>query len=89
MISPTATKGFGEVSAIDSSDSDPESLNPEDEEEWEDAELDEESLPVVSLFGDEVFPDAVEMIEDCKQRYGFDFVSIQEQLGVYVFRCVP
>lgn len=84
MVAPTAARRVAEASATDSSESDTESLSTENGEEWEDAELDEEGLPVVSLFGDEVFSDAVKMIEDCKQRYGFDFVSVQKQFGVYV-----
>lgn len=56
------------------------SLSDEGEEgEWEDAEADEENIQVTSLFDDKVFPSAEEMLDYCKEKYGFDFVSLQRQ----------
>lgn len=47
--------------------------------DWEDAEPDQEEIRVVSLLDDQVFADAKSMLEYCKQKHGFDFVSIQKQ----------
>jgi protein arginine N-methyltransferase 3 len=49
---------------------------------WEDAEPDEEELQIVSLFDDNVFSDAKSMVEYCKEKYGFDFVGTQKDLGM-------
>ena len=60
-------------------------LDPQADEGWEDVEPEEEeTLPVVSFFSNDTFPDAKSMIEDCKQRYNFDFVSAQKQLGSFL-----
>jgi protein arginine N-methyltransferase 3 len=48
-----------------------------DEEDWEDAEADEEQLQIVSLFDDRVFTDAKSMLEYCKEKYQFDFMTVQ------------
>jgi protein arginine N-methyltransferase 3 len=59
-------------------------LDPQADEGWEDVEPEEEeTLPVVSFFSNDTFPDAKSMIEDCKQRYNFDFVGAQKQLGSF------
>jgi hypothetical protein len=55
------------------------SASERDEEGWEDAEPDEEQIPIVSLFDDRVFTDARSMLEYCKERYHFDFISVQRQ----------
>jgi protein arginine N-methyltransferase 3 len=55
------------------------SISDRDEGEWEDAEPDEESIEVVSLFDDTVFGNAKTMLDYCKERYNFDFISIQKQ----------
>jgi protein arginine N-methyltransferase 3 len=56
-----------------------------EEDGWEDAEPDQEDLQIVSLFDDKVFPDAKSMVEYCKEKFGFDFVGIQRELGMYYF----
>lgn len=71
--------------ASDTSSSEFDSLNPrEDDEGWEDQEDDREQLRVVSLFDEEVFPDAGSMVAACKQKHGFDFVETQKKLGVFI-----
>ncbi|KAF2136962.1 uncharacterized protein K452DRAFT_322102 [Aplosporella prunicola CBS 121167] len=57
-------------------------LDIRDDEGWEDAEPDVESIQIVSLFDDQVFPDVKSMIEDCKKRHQFDFIGVQKQLGL-------
>lgn len=53
-----------------------------EEEGWEDAEPDQESLQFVSLFDDKTFPDAKSMIEYVKEKFGFDFLKLQKDLGM-------
>lgn len=55
------------------------SLSDREDDGWEDAEPDEESVQFVSLFDDKVFNDAKSMLEYCKERYNFDFISVQKQ----------
>ena len=65
----------------DSATSDP--LDLADDEGWEDvAPEEEESQPIVSLFSQEIFPDVRSMIKDCKEKFQFDFVAVQRELGV-------
>lgn len=42
----------------------------------------EETLEIVSLFDAKVFPDAVSMLEYCKDKFGFDFVATRDRLGL-------
>jgi hypothetical protein len=64
----------------DSSDSSTEAaLN--DDNKWEDMEPDIEELEYVSLFDEEKFADLKSMFLYCKERYNFDFVAVQNQLG--------
>ena len=51
----------------------------EGEEDWEDAEPDREEIQVVSLFDDTLFPTAKSMLDYCKERYKFDFISIRDR----------
>ena len=55
------------------------SLSERDDDGWEDAEADEESIQVMSLFDDKVFNNAPSMLDYCKERYNFDFISVQKQ----------
>lgn len=66
-----------------SSVSDP--LDTRNDEGWEDVEQDEESITVVSLFDDRTFPDAKEMLEYCRDNYGFDIWKLRQELGNYCF----
>jgi protein arginine N-methyltransferase 3 len=59
-----------------------DSSDTSNEEGWEDVEPDEESQPVVGLFTDEVFPDARSMLKECKEKYNFDLLKIQKNLGM-------
>lgn len=65
-----------------SSASDP--LDTRDDEGWEDASADEESIEVKGLFSDEIFPSAQSMIANAKEKFGFDFLGIRNNLGVYI-----
>ncbi|KAL1881969.1 hypothetical protein VTK73DRAFT_3298 [Phialemonium thermophilum] len=55
----------------------------DNDDEWlEDNEDDEEeeSLSVVSLFDDQVFPDAASMLSYCKEKHNFDFLAVRDRL---------
>ena len=66
--------------SVESSDS--ENLEAEEDDTWEDAELDEEELQIVSFFDDKTFPTAKAMVDYCKEQYGFDFLAVQKQLDL-------
>lgn len=55
-----------------------------DEQEWlsedDDDEGEEETVQVISLLDDRVFPDAMAMISYCKDKYGFDFLAVRDRL---------
>lgn len=54
-------------------------------EDWDDVDEDldnEETVEIVSLLDDKVFPDAVSMLEYCKDKYGFDFVATRDRLSL-------
>jgi protein arginine N-methyltransferase 3 len=63
-------------------DSVSDSSDTSNEEGWEDVEPDEESQPVVGLFSEQVFPDARSMLKECKEKYNFDLLKIQKDLGM-------
>ncbi len=67
-----------------SADSDP--LDIQDDEGWEDAEPENEDQEVKGLFNDETFPNIRLMLEDCKDKHGFDLEKTTKELGVYVYR---
>ncbi|EOD43380.1 putative protein arginine methyltransferase protein [Neofusicoccum parvum UCRNP2] len=71
-----------------SSDSGSDPLDTRGDEGWEDAEPDVEEIQVVSLFGDDVFPDVKQMIDDCNKRYNFDFIGVQKKLGLDFFSSI-
>lgn len=56
----------------------------EGSEGWDDVDEggDEESLEIVSLLDDNVFPDAKSMLEHCKSTFNFDFVAVRDGLGL-------
>lgn len=56
----------------------------EGSEGWDDVEegADEESLEIVSLLDDKVFPDAQSMLEHLKDSFKFDFVAVRDRLGL-------
>ncbi|EFQ97858.1 HNRNP arginine N-methyltransferase [Nannizzia gypsea CBS 118893] len=67
----------------DSDDSVPEEpLDVTRDDGWEDVEPEEESEPVVGLFTDKIYPDARLMLDECKEKFGFDFVRVQKELGL-------
>lgn len=41
-----------------------------------------ESLEIVSLLDDKVFPDAAAMLTHCKDKHSFDFVATRDRLGL-------
>lgn len=52
-----------------------------DDQEWLDDEDGEvETVSVISLLDDRVFPDALSMVSYCKEKYGLDFLSIRNRL---------
>lgn len=61
-------------------------------EGWNDVEEDldneEESLEVVSLFDDKVFPDAASMLNYTKDKYNFDFVATRDRLGLDFYESI-
>ncbi|KAH6621271.1 S-adenosyl-L-methionine-dependent methyltransferase [Chaetomium sp. MPI-SDFR-AT-0129] len=48
----------------------------------------EESVPVVSLLDDQVFPDAASMLAHCREKHGFDFLAVRDGLGLDFLGCV-
>lgn len=58
----------------------------EGSEGWDDVDdggdNDEESLEIVSLLDDKVFPDAASMLAHCKDKFNFDFVATRDRLGL-------
>jgi len=53
----------------------------DDEGSWLDEHEDNETVAVISLLADRVFPDALSMIAYCKEK-GLDFVGIRDRLGL-------
>lgn len=64
------------------SESATDSLNPANDEGWEDIEPEDDSQPVVGLFSDDVYPDVRSMLKESRERYNFDLVKVQKSLGV-------
>lgn len=56
----------------------------EGSEGWDDVDegVDEESLEIVSLLDDKVFPDAKSMLEHLKSSFNFDFVAVRDRLSL-------
>lgn len=56
----------------------------EGSEGWNDVEEagDDESLSIISLLDDKVFPDAVSMVAHCREKHNFDFVATRDRLGL-------
>ena len=51
--------------------------------EWLDVGPDEEEkVEILSLFDDEVFPDALSMLDHCKHKHGFDFKETCTRLSL-------
>jgi protein arginine N-methyltransferase 3 len=53
-----------------------------DEQEWldDDDDGEVETVSVISLLDDRVFPDAMSMISYCKEKYNLDFLGIRNRL---------
>ncbi|KKA23628.1 Protein arginine methyltransferase RmtB [Rasamsonia emersonii CBS 393.64] len=62
------------------SESATDSLNPANDEGWEDIEPEDDSQPVVGLFSDDVYPDVRSMLKESRERYNFDLVKVQKSL---------
>lgn len=57
----------------------------EGSEGWDDVDEagdNEESLEIVSLLDDKVFPDAASMLSHCKDKFNFDFVATRDRLSL-------
>lgn len=75
-------KDVSDVCSSSSSSSDEqEGLNLTADDGWEDAEADDEGLVFFSLLDDEEFHSLGEMLDHCKRKHGFDFLSISNELG--------
>ncbi|KAK3321144.1 S-adenosyl-L-methionine-dependent methyltransferase [Cercophora scortea] len=74
---PLRNGGSASLSGSDSSAS-----SASGEGEWLDADQDDEqeTVAVISLLDDAVFPDALSMIAHCKDKFGFDFLAVRERL---------
>ena len=66
------------TSDSDSSMTDP--LDNRNDEGWEDVEPDDEPLTVVSLFDEKTFPNVIDMLHYCKDKYNFDVWAIRKDL---------
>jgi hypothetical protein len=63
-----------------------DSSDTSNEEGWEDVEPEEESQPVIGLFSDHEYPDARSMLKECKEKFNFDLLKIQKDLGMSSLR---
>ncbi|KUI67800.1 Ribosomal protein arginine N-methyltransferase rmt3 [Cytospora mali] len=58
-------------------------------EGWNDvdegSDNEEQTMEIVSLFDDKVFPGPVPMLEYCKDKFSFDFVATRDRLGLDFF----
>lgn len=69
--------------------SDSESDDSKDDEGWNDVEDDEEdTLEVISLLDDRVFPDIISMLGHCKDKHNFDFLGVRQRLQLDFHGCV-
>ncbi|KAI0845233.1 S-adenosyl-L-methionine-dependent methyltransferase [Daldinia vernicosa] len=70
--------------------SESEDSDSRDEEDWSDAEEDdeEETLEVISLLDDRVFPDVMSMLAHCREKHGFDFLGVRQRLQLDFHGCV-
>lgn len=64
----------------DSDSSMTDSLDNRNDEGWEDVEPDEEALTIVSLFDEKTFPNIIDMLQHCKDKYSFDIRAIHKDL---------
>lgn len=60
-----------------------EQLNEEDEQGWEDVHEETETVTIVSLFDERVFPDVKQMLKYCKDNYHFDIWQVRRDLGSF------
>lgn len=60
-------------------------LDTRNDEGWEDVEQDEESITVVSLFDEQSFPSAKEMLKYCRDKHGFDIWKLRQEFGDYCY----
>ncbi|KAI2468446.1 S-adenosyl-L-methionine-dependent methyltransferase [Annulohypoxylon bovei var. microspora] len=66
-----------------------DSSDSRDDEGWSDAEEDEEETQeVISLLDDRVFPDVMSMLAHCKDKHGFDFLGVRQQLQLDFYGCI-
>lgn len=56
----------------------------DEDKEWEDAEVDEEKINAVCLFGEKSFSNVNAMLEHCRYVHDCDIVQVRSELGVYV-----
>lgn len=72
--------------------SESEDSDSRDEEDWSDAEEEdddeEETLEVISLLDDRVFPDVMSMLAHCREKHGFDFLGVRQRLQLDFHGCV-
>ncbi|KAK5324894.1 Ribosomal protein arginine N-methyltransferase rmt3 [Exophiala xenobiotica] len=71
-----------ELDGVSESSSLSDPLDTTNDEGWEDVEQDEESITVVSLFDDKIFPDAAGMLAYCRDSYGFDIWKLRQDFGL-------
>jgi protein arginine N-methyltransferase 3 len=72
-----------ELDGVSESSSLSDPLDTTNDEGWEDVEQDEESITVVSLFDDKIFPDAAGMLAYCRDSYGFDIWKLRQDFGEF------
>ncbi|KAI8957579.1 S-adenosyl-L-methionine-dependent methyltransferase [Daldinia sp. FL1419] len=71
--------------------SDSEDSDSRDEEDWSNAGEDddeEETLEVISLLDDRVFPDVMSMLAHCREKHDFDFLGVRQKLQLDFHGCV-
>lgn len=60
-----------------------------DESDWEDAEAEEEeTVNIISLLDDTVFPNLNAMLQHCRDKHNFDLLAVRSRLGLDFFGTV-
>lgn len=59
-----------------------ELLNLQDDEGWEEAEPEDESVKFICLFGQSQFSNIRSMLQHCKDKHNFDLARLKNKFGV-------
>jgi type I protein arginine methyltransferase len=77
----TAPHNYPQVDGVSDTSSTSDPLDTRDDEGWEDLENDEESITFKSLFDDQTFSTAQDMLAYCRDHHSFDIWKMRQELG--------